>query len=142
MMGVSNHSLYFDRSCDRDGLPYNQHASPFTNPETPPIVDLSHIVRRFGDRTVLDDISLRVERGELFGLLGPSGSGKTTLIKLITGIDRADKGSVRMLGEAMPKLSMLQRFGYMAQSDALYNELTAQENLTFFCFSLRIKRIS
>ena len=70
-------------------------ASPFTNPETPPIVDLSHIVRRFDDRTVLDDISLRVERGELFGLLGPSGSGKTTLIKLITGIDKADKGSVR-----------------------------------------------
>ena len=46
-------------------------ASHFTNPETPPIVDLSHIVRRFGDRTVLDDISLRVERGELFGLLRP-----------------------------------------------------------------------
>lgn len=107
-------------------------SSPITNPETPPIVDLSHIVRRFGDRTVLDDISLCVKRGELFGLLGPSGSGKTTLIKLITGIDRADKGSVRMLGELMPKLSMLQRFGYMAQSDALYNELTAQENLIFF----------
>ncbi len=122
--------------------PLQSTASPFTNPETPPIVDLSHIVRRFGDRTVLDDISLRVERGELFGLLGPSGSGKTTLIKLITGIDRADKGSVRMLGELMPKLSMLQRFGYMAQSDALYNELTAQENLTFFASLSRIKRIS
>ena len=109
-----------------------QSSSPMTNPETPPHCRFSHIVRRFGDRTVLDDISLRVERGELFGLLGPSGSGKTTLIKLITGIDKADKGSVRMLGELMPKLSMLQRFGYMAQSDALYNELTAQENLIFF----------
>nr|WP_255570380.1 ABC transporter ATP-binding protein [Cohnella sp. CFH 77786] len=90
------------------------------------------ITRRFGKRTVLDGIALRVGRGEIFGLLGPSGSGKTTLIKLITGIDKADEGEVVMLGEKMPKLSMLQRFGYMAQSDALYQELTAKENLLFF----------
>ncbi|QYR20037.1 ABC transporter ATP-binding protein [Paenibacillus sp. sptzw28] len=96
------------------------------------VVDLQSIVRRFGSRTVLDGITMRVKRGELFGLLGPSGSGKTTLVKLITGIDKADSGTVRLLGEPMPKLAMLQRFGYMAQSDALYNELTAKENLVFF----------
>ncbi|SDW34341.1 ABC transporter ATP-binding protein [Paenibacillus sp. CF384] len=103
-----------------------------TSASPAPVVDVRSVTRRFGSKTVLDDISLQVERGELFGLLGPSGSGKTTLIKLITGIDKADGGSVYMLGEQMPKLSMLQRFGYMAQSDALYNELTAKENLTFF----------
>ncbi|WP_125666171.1 ABC transporter ATP-binding protein [Paenibacillus baekrokdamisoli] len=97
-----------------------------------PVVALHSLVRQFGTTIVLDDITLRVERGELFGLLGPSGSGKTTLIKLITGIDKANHGTVHMLGELMPKLSMLQRFGYMAQSDALYNELTAKENLIFF----------
>lgn len=91
-----------------------------------------HIVRRFGDRTVLDDISLTVPRGELFGLLGPSGSGKTTLIKLITGIDRADAGNIQLLGEPMPQLKMLQTFGYMAQSDALYQELTGKENMAFY----------
>lgn len=108
-----------------------------------PVVDVRNITRRFGDKTVLDDISLTVARGELLGLLGPSGSGKTTLIKLITGIDKADGGSVVMLGERMPKLSMLQRFGYMAQSDALYNELTAKENLTFFgsLFGLKGKQL-
>lgn len=95
-------------------------------------VDLHGIVRTFGSRTVLNDVTLRVERGELFGLLGPSGSGKTTLIKLMTGIDKSDGGTVHMLGERMPQLSMFQRFGYMAQSDALYNELTAKENLLFF----------
>ncbi|MEF3304681.1 ABC transporter ATP-binding protein [Paenibacillus sp. GYB003] len=95
-------------------------------------VELHDIVRKFGGRTVLEGITLRVERGELFGLLGPSGSGKTTLIKLITGIDKADGGTVRLLGEPMPKLAMLHRFGYMAQSDALYGELTAKENLLFF----------
>jgi ABC-2 type transport system ATP-binding protein len=96
------------------------------------IVDVLGVTRRFGTRTVLDGITLGVEHGEIFGLLGPSGSGKTTLIKLITGIDKADEGTVHMLGEPMPKLSMLQRFGYMAQSDALYQELTARENLLFF----------
>ncbi|SFI58773.1 ABC-2 type transport system ATP-binding protein [Paenibacillus sp. UNC496MF] len=99
---------------------------------SPPVVDVRGVSRRFGSRTVLDDVSLRVGAGELFGLLGPSGSGKTTLIKLMTGIDRADGGSVRLLGERMPKLAMLQRLGYMAQSDALYGELTAKENLAFF----------
>ncbi|SEN16449.1 ABC transporter ATP-binding protein [Paenibacillus sp. OV219] len=108
------------------------------------IVQVRNITRRFDSKTVLDDISFEVERGELLGLLGPSGSGKTTLIKLITGIDKVDGGSVVMLGERMPKLSMLQRFGYMAQSDALYNELTAKENLTFFgsLFGLKGKRLT
>ncbi|MBO9607233.1 MAG: ABC transporter ATP-binding protein [Paenibacillaceae bacterium] len=95
-------------------------------------VDVRDVVRTFGSRNVLNGVTLSVRRGELFGLLGPSGSGKTTLIKLITGIDKADRGTVRMLGERMPQLAMLQRFGYMAQSDALYGELTARENLQFF----------
>lgn len=97
-----------------------------------PVVEVQGVTRRYGGKTVLDRITLNVARGEIFGLLGPSGSGKTTLVKLITGIEEADEGQVRMLGESMPKLSMLQRFGYMAQSDALYLELTARENLQFF----------
>ncbi|WP_238357624.1 ABC transporter ATP-binding protein [Cohnella zeiphila] len=101
-------------------------------------VEIDGLRRSFGERAVLDGISLRIGRGELFGLLGPSGSGKTTLIKLVTGIDRADAGEVRLLGEKMPKLAMLQRFGYMAQSDALYNELTARENLLFFASLYRL----
>jgi len=98
----------------------------------PPAVELDAVRRSFGGRTVLDGITLRIGRGELFGLLGPSGSGKTTLIKLIAGIDKADAGEVRMLGERMPQLAMLRRFGYMAQADALYGELTARDNLLFF----------
>ncbi|WP_235561130.1 ABC transporter ATP-binding protein [Bacillus sp. FJAT-28004] len=100
--------------------------------ETAFAVELQDINRSFGDRIVLDGITLTIPRGELFGLLGPSGSGKTTLIKLMTGIDQANAGTVRMLGEPMPQLKMLQAFGYMAQSDALYNELTGKQNLAFF----------
>jgi ABC-2 type transport system ATP-binding protein len=104
----------------------------------PPAVEIDGLRRSFGGRAILDGITLRIGRGELFGLLGPSGSGKTTLIKLITGIDRADSGEVRLLGEKMPKLAMLQKFGYMAQADALYGELTARENLLFFASLYRL----
>lgn len=106
--------------------------SPAAHTKSSIAVELQGITRRFSGRTVLEGITLSIPQGELFGLLGPSGSGKTTLIKLITGIDRADDGSVRMLGEKMPQLKMLQAFGYMAQSDALYNELTGKQNLAFF----------
>jgi ABC-2 type transport system ATP-binding protein len=91
-----------------------------------------HVSRSFGKRSVLDDISLSVRKGEIFGLLGPSGSGKTTLVRLITGLDIPNGGTITLLGEKMPKLDILSRIGYMAQSDALYGELTAQENLEFF----------
>ncbi len=91
-----------------------------------------HVSRSFGKRIVLDDISLTVKKGEIFGLLGPSGSGKTTLVRLVTGLDIPNGGTVTLLGEKMPKLDILGRIGYMAQSDALYGELTALENLEFF----------
>ncbi|MFB5190547.1 heme ABC exporter ATP-binding protein CcmA [Alicyclobacillus fastidiosus] len=86
----------------------------------------------FGKISVLQDISLDVQPGEIFGILGPSGSGKTTLVKLIAGIDRPTRGTIVVDSVQMPKLEMLQKIGYMAQSDALYTELTAKENLDFF----------
>lgn len=97
------------------------------------------VVRRFQDKEVLHGISLSVFRKEIFGLLGPSGSGKTTLVKILAGIDEANSGSVTVLGTPMPKLEMLNRIGYMAQSDAMYTELSAKENMEFFgsLFGLR-----
>lgn len=97
-----------------------------------PVITVSHVRRAFGNKEVLKDISLQVEGAETFGILGPSGSGKTTLVKLLTGIDEVTAGEVHVLGTKMPKLAMLQQIGYMAQSDALYTELSAKENLEFF----------
>lgn len=97
-----------------------------------PVIEVKHVDRAFAGNKVLKDITLQVERAETFGILGPSGSGKTTLVKLLTGIDEVTSGEVNVLGVRMPKLAMLQQIGYMAQSDALYTELTAKENLEFF----------
>ncbi|UKS30107.1 ABC transporter ATP-binding protein [Paenibacillus sp. HWE-109] len=95
-------------------------------------IQVQHVSKQFGDKTVLQDITLDVPKAQIFGLLGPSGSGKTTLVRLIAGIDAPSSGTVHVLNEKMPQLAMLSRIGYMAQSDALYAELTAQENLAFF----------
>lgn len=95
-------------------------------------IAVKEVSKAFGKKTVLSEVSLTVEQGEIFGLLGPSGSGKTTLVRLITGLDVPEKGFISVLGEQMPKLGILSRIGYMAQSDALYGELTALENLEFF----------
>ncbi|SFV08936.1 ABC transporter ATP-binding protein [Alicyclobacillus macrosporangiidus] len=102
-------------------------------------IQVSHVDRKFGKRLVLQDIDFEVKPAEIFGLLGPSGSGKTTLVKLMAGIDRPTSGTVVVGGVQMPRLDMLGKIGYMAQSDALYAELTAKENLDFFAslFGLR-----
>lgn len=97
------------------------------------------VFRKFDDKVVLHGINLTVDKSEIFGLLGPSGSGKTTFVKMIAGIDEATSGRIEVLGTPMPKLAMMNRIGYMAQSDAMYTELTAKENLEFFgsLFGLR-----
>ncbi|OPH47680.1 ABC transporter ATP-binding protein [Paenibacillus ferrarius] len=95
-------------------------------------IQVQNVSKQFGEKIVLQDITLAVPKAHIFGLLGPSGSGKTTLVRLIAGIDAPSSGTVHVLGQRMPQLAMLSQIGYMAQSDALYAELTALENLEFF----------
>ncbi|MDZ7543284.1 ATP-binding cassette domain-containing protein, partial [Clostridium perfringens] len=70
--------------------------------------------------------------------IGPSGSGKTTLVKTIIGMEKPDKGTVTVFNTEMPNRKILQTIGYMAQSDALYEDLSARDNIIFFAnlFSL------
>ena len=93
---------------------------------------LEKINQRFGDKQVLTDIDLTVPFGVIYGLLGPSGCGKTTTVKIMAGILEATSGSVHVLGKPMPELNLMNRVGYMAQADALYTLLSAEENLAFF----------
>ncbi|WNF37455.1 ABC transporter ATP-binding protein [Bacillaceae bacterium IKA-2] len=95
-------------------------------------INVTNISKKFGNKTILNNINLSVSQGGVFGLLGPSGAGKTTLVKLIAGINSANNGTITVLDVTMPNLDLLTKIGYMAQSDALYGELTALENLQFF----------
>jgi len=100
--------------------------------ETSPLISVEDVHRAFGKTRVLKGVSLDVPAGSIVGLLGPSGAGKTTLVKMIAGTDQALKGLVRVEGKQMPNLGTLRDIGYMAQSDALYLELSGRENLEFF----------
>lgn len=102
------------------------------------MIQLKGVEHRFVDEVVLRNIDLVVPDGQLFGLLGPSGSGKTTLVKIIIGLLNPTSGSVYMDQQQMPSLKVMQDIGYMAQSDALYSELTARQNLDFFASIYKI----
>lgn len=95
-------------------------------------VSIKDVTKHFGKHVVLKNINLDILEGEIFGLLGPSGAGKTTLVKELSGLDTPTSGENIVLGQTMPKLEVINRIGYMAQSDALYEDLSAKENLQFF----------
>lgn len=96
------------------------------------LIELDHLSKSFSSRLILHDINLTVNRGEIVGLIGPSGSGKTTTIKTMLGMEKANSGTALVLGKRMPNRLVLGQMGYMAQSDALYESLSARENLEFF----------
>lgn len=101
---------------------------------------IKEVSKSFGKKHVLKQINLTVKSGEIFGLIGPSGSGKTTLVKIIVGMDSPSQGDVQVLNTTVPNLKLLQRIGYMAQADALYSDLTGEENLAFFASLFKLKK--
>lgn len=103
------------------------------------VVEVRHLVQKFGKRVVLDDVSFTIGRGEILGLLGPSGSGKTTLVKTIAAVGEYSGGEVLVLGRKMPDYGTIARIGYMAQADALYHDLTGYDNLVFFAELFGVK---
>ena len=95
-------------------------------------INVENVTKRFGDLTALDSVTLRVPRGEVYGLLGPNGSGKTTLIRALVGLVEPNAGSVTVLGRRLPNIGVLGHVGYMTQQAALYPDLSVEENVTFF----------
>ncbi len=103
-------------------------------------ISVQHVSQIYGSRKVLSDICLEIEKGCIYGILGPSGCGKTTVIKTIAGILVPTEGTVHVLGEQMPKLHIINRIGYMAQSDALYMNLSGRNNMEFFAAMYGMKK--
>jgi len=98
----------------------------------PYAVEVDDVSKRFGTQRALDGVTVRIRRGEVYGILGPNGAGKTTLIRSLVGLIVPDGGTVTVLGRRMPSLDILARVGYMTQQAALYPDLSAAENARFF----------
>lgn len=100
--------------------------------ENKEIAKLQNASISFGKRKVLANVNMKLEAGTILGLIGPSGAGKSTAIKCLLGMEKLDEGKAEIFDTKIPNRSILSRIGYMGQSEALYEELTAKENLLFF----------
>lgn len=94
-------------------------------------IDAKGLTRRFGDFTAVDNVSLSIERGEIFGFLGSNGCGKSTTMKMLTGLLPPTEGTATLFGQSVEagSLEVRKQLGYMTQAFSLYGELTVRENL-------------
>jgi drug efflux transport system ATP-binding protein len=99
-----------------------------------PALVADHIVKRFGETTALDDVSVSIGHGELFGFIGPDGGGKTTLFRILVTLLIPDSGSAQVLGRDVVKdlWDLRRRIGYMPGRFSLYPDLSVEENIRFF----------
>ena len=101
---------------------------------TAPMVRARDLIKRYGDSTVVDGVSLTVQPGECYGLLGPNGAGKTTTLRMLLGLTPPDGGELAVLGYPVPEQAraMRARVGVVPQFDSLDPDFTVLENLTTF----------
>jgi ABC-2 type transport system ATP-binding protein len=106
-----------------------------------PSVETHGLTRRFGTLTAVQDLTIRIEKGEVFGLLGPNGSGKTTTIRMLCGLLEPTAGSATVAGidVTVAPEQIRQRIGYMSQKFGLYEDLTVSENLHFYAGIYELK---
>jgi ABC-2 type transport system ATP-binding protein len=95
-------------------------------------IEIERLSKRFGHQLALDGVSISVAEGGIVGILGPSGSGKTTLLRCVAGLISPDEGRISFGGSAAGNKGLKSRMGYMAQADALYGDLSGEENLAYF----------
>src|SRR6266498_3975161 len=96
-----------------------------------PTVSIDHINKSFGEFTAVNDLSLAVYPGSVFGLLGPNGAGKTTSIRMIVNITAPDDGDVLVMGRHM-NADLQPHIGYLPEESGLYKKMTIHDQLVFF----------
>ncbi len=111
----------------------NPHTQGAASTQEEPMVVIEQLVKRFGMLEAVHSLTMTINVGETFGLIGPNGSGKTTLIRMLVGLTRPTSGTICILGERVPSAKIAALLGYMTQASALYLDLTAYENMAFFC---------
>ncbi len=107
-------------------------------------INVTGLVKRFGDKTVVDHVTMRVAEGEIVGFLGPNGSGKTTTIRIMCGLLTPDEGEGEVLGYDLrtESLKIKREVGYMTQKFSFYEDLTIAENLEFVARLYQLKPVS
>jgi ABC-2 type transport system ATP-binding protein len=97
-------------------------------------VEIENLVKKFGEFVAVDNVSLRVPKGEIFGFLGPNGAGKSTTIRMLCGLLTPTTGSAQVNGfdVASQPEEIRRSIGYMSQKFSLYDDLTVEENINFF----------
>ena len=98
------------------------------------VIEVTHLHKRYGDKTAVDDVSFSVEEGEIFGILGPNGAGKTTTVECIAGLRTPDRGSARVLGlhPQKDRAALRQRLGVQLQESELPDQLKVWEALDLY----------
>src|SRR5579859_3926677 len=99
------------------------------------MISANGLTRRFGERTVVDDVSFGVERGEIVALLGPNGAGKTTTMRMLAGLIEPTAGTVTIDGVAMTRATatgLRARIGFLTETPGLWERLTVRENLRIY----------
>ncbi len=94
------------------------------------VVEVKHVVKTYGDNTVVDDVSFHVAGGEVLGLIGPNGAGKTTTIRMMMDLIRPDSGEVTVLGEGFSE-AVKDRIGYLPEERGLYKKMRVIDTLTY-----------
>lgn len=105
------------------------------------VIQTSHLTRRFGNLVAVSELDMAVPQGSVYGFLGPNGAGKTTTIRLLLGLIKANKGTVRIFGETIngSRYRVLRQVGSMVESPSLYPNLTGRENLQFYIHLLGLE---
>lgn len=126
-------ALVADQDADRSAGRVQDRAASLPRRDGPAI-RARNITCRFGKFVAVDDVSLEISPGEVFGFLGPNGAGKTTLIRILCGLQAVEAGDIWVAGVDVRSrpLELRQRIGYMSQRFSLYPDLTVDENLAFF----------
>jgi len=97
------------------------------------VITLDNVTKILANRQILKNISFVVEPGDIFGYLGPNGAGKTTTIRVILGLFKPDSGKASILGEDVSRDEARAEVGFVLEADGLYDNLTAHENLDYYC---------
>ncbi len=99
------------------------------------MLEVKNVLKRYDDLVALDNLSLDIKKGEVYGLLGPNGSGKTTLINCILSLSKFEKGDIKIFDQLMSvdRYDLKAKIGYVPQEIAVFDELSVYDNIDFFC---------